>query len=56
MNKWQIICPVVLLAVVALFMVHEHAVTDSRALAHAVTHHAAGITTLLAAMKTNNGF
>jgi hypothetical protein len=58
MNRWQIICPVVLLALVALFMVHQQAVMDSRALAHAVSHqldsHAAGLTTLLAAMKTND--
>jgi hypothetical protein len=61
MNKWQIICPVALLALVGLvglFMVHEQAVRDGRALANAVTReldsHAAGITTLLAAMKTND--
>jgi hypothetical protein len=58
MNKWQIICPVTLLALVAAFMVHQQAGTESRALAHAVTHqldsHAAGITTLLVAMKTND--
>jgi hypothetical protein len=58
MNKWQIICPVALLVLVALFMVHQQSVTDGRVLAHAVTHqldsHAAGITTLLAAMKTND--
>ena len=57
MNKWQIICPVVLLAVVGLFIVHQQAATDSRAMAHAVIHqldsHTAGIATLLAAMKTN---
>ena len=58
MNKWQIICPVVLLAAVGLFMVHHQAVTDGRAMARAVTHqldsHAAGIATLLATMKTND--
>lgn len=58
MNKWQIICPVVLLAVVALVMVHHQAVMDGRALVHAVTQqldsHSAGIATLLAAMKTND--
>ena len=57
MNKWQIICPVVLLAAVGLFMVHQQAVTDGRAMVHAVNHqldsHAAGIAALLAAMKTN---
>jgi hypothetical protein len=58
MNKWQIICPVTLMAVVVLFMAHHQAVTDARVLAHAVTHqldsHAAGIATLMAAMKTND--
>ena len=58
MNKWQVICPVVLLAALGLYMVHQQAVTDSRALVHAVTHqldsHAAGITGLLAVMKTND--
>src|ERR1035438_67722 len=28
MNKWQIICPVTLMAVVVLFMAHHQAVTD----------------------------
>ena len=58
MNKWQIICPVTLMVVVVLFMAHHQAVSESRALAHAVTHqldsHAAGIATLLSAMKTND--
>ena len=57
MNKWQIICPVALMAIVALFMVHNQAVTENQALALAVTHeldrHEASIATLLAAMKTN---
>jgi len=58
MNKWQIICPVTLMAIVVLVMAHHQAVTDSRVLAHAVTqqldNHSAGIATLLAAMKTND--
>ena len=45
------------MAIVALFMAHKHADMDGRALADAVTHqldsHAAGIATLLVAMKTN---
>lgn len=58
MNKWQIICPVSLMAIVVLVMTHYQAVTDGRALAHAVTQqldsHSAGIAALLAAMKTND--
>ena len=58
MNKWQIICPVALLALVGLFMAHRHAAMDSRALAHAVTHqldsHTDEITALLASMRTND--
>ena len=58
MNKWQIICPVTLIAIVVLVAVHNQAVTDRRVLVDAVTHqldsHTAGIATLLAAMKTND--
>jgi hypothetical protein len=58
MNKWQIICPGALLALVALLMVHQQAVTHSRDLAHAVGQqldsHAGRIATLLVAMKTND--
>lgn len=58
MNKWQIICPVTLMVIVVVSIAHHRAASDSRALAHAVTHqldsHAPGIATLLAAMKTND--
>jgi hypothetical protein len=62
MNKWQIICPVVLLVAVAfviLLMVHRQEALDGRAMAaNAVTRqldgHSPAIATLLATMKTND--
>jgi hypothetical protein len=46
------------MVIVVLFIAHLQAVSDSRALTHAVTHqldsHEAGIASLLVAMKTND--
>jgi hypothetical protein len=60
-NKWQIICPVVLLGflgVVGVVMFHRQGVLESRALRSAITQqidgHASGIAALLATMGTND--
>ena len=57
MNKWQVICPVVLLAVVGTVMLHQQAVADRRALTMAITQqldaHSSGIAALLVTMSTN---
>lgn len=57
MNKWQIMCPVVFLAVVAVLMVHRQRVKESRAVKSAVFQqiegHSPGIAILLATLSTN---
>jgi hypothetical protein len=58
MNKWQLICPLTLLAVIAVTAMHSSAVVESHtlttALARQLDGHSLGIANLLGTMRAND--